>query len=126
MKLLGPLPRLAVVELVAAFVRLAVVRRQMPVDRHLPATPPQATRQAAGERLVQTPFQHGKRFGQALLQGGHHRLVGGALAKSRQAAETEIDRAAARSKMFSTTAAVHFQPWSCTSFACNNQSSAHL
>ena len=76
MKLLRPLPGFAVVNLVATFVRLAVVRRQMPVDRYLPPAPSQATRQLPGERLVETAFQHGKCFGQVLLQGGHHRLVG--------------------------------------------------
>jgi hypothetical protein len=44
----------------------------------------------------------------------------GAFAKSRHAAETEIDLDAARNKMFNTTVAVHFQPRSRTSFACNN------
>ena len=49
----------------------------------------------------------------------------GPWARSRQAANTEMPRPAARSTMLSTTRAVHRQPWSLTSLAFSKNSSAH-
>jgi hypothetical protein len=45
---------------------------------------------------------------------------------SQVAADTENLRAAARSTTLNTTAAVHFGPWSFSSFAATNQSKAQL
>lgn len=70
-------PSFAVVQLVATPIRLAIVGRQMPVDRDLPFVSPPAPRQGTRQGLVQAPFQHRKRFGQAFFQGGHHRLIRG-------------------------------------------------
>src|SRR3954467_12872312 len=61
MKLLRSLPRLPIVNLVATFVRLAVVGIQMPVDRHLPRVAAHRPRQPAGQSFVQTPLQNPRR-----------------------------------------------------------------
>jgi len=49
----------------------------------------------------------------------------GPWARSRQAANTEMPRPAARSTMLNTTRAVHRQPWSLTSLAFSKHSSVH-
>ena len=72
----GPLLRFAVVNFVWTYKRLPVVRRQMPVDRHLPPPTTHTTRQLVRQCLVQPAFQDGECLGQTVLQSGHHRLVG--------------------------------------------------
>src|SRR5438093_2997135 len=68
MKFRGALARLAVVDLVAALVRLTVVRHQVPIDGHRPQASLQAARPGAQQRPVQTPLENLPGSRQAVVQ----------------------------------------------------------